>query len=299
MSALPASPKVERVSTGFDVLGESAQWCAREGALYWVDIRAPALRRLDPGSGAITSYGLPDLCGGVVQSGDGGLLLALRLGIFHFDPRVQTLTPFVAPEPETSANRLNDTKVDRRGRLWTSSMRDFGLARTGSLYRIDHDHACTTAMTDITVPNALSWSPDDRTMYFADTPDGRLRAYDFDIEQGRLGDMRVLLDAGVVPGRPDGATVDADGCIWSARYEGGCVARITPQGRVDRLISVPASRVTSCAFGGDDLRTLYITTARQKLTPEELRAQPLAGSLFAVRLEISGLPEPRFGEQSA
>jgi len=109
----------------------------------------------------------------------------------------------------------------------------------------------------------------------------------------------VLLDAGIVPGRPDGATVDADGCLWSARYEGGCVARITPQGRVDRMISVPASRVTSCAFGGADLRTLYITTARQKLAPEELRAQPLAGSLFAVRLDISGLPEPRFGEPSA
>jgi sugar lactone lactonase YvrE len=298
MSTARASPKVERIGTGFDVLGESAHWCVREGVLYWVDIRAPALRRLDPGTGAITSYGLPDLCGGVVQSGDGGLLLALRLGVVRFDTQAQTLTPFVAPEPESSGNRLNETKVDRRGRLWTSSMRDFGLARSGSVYRIDHDAACTTVMTDITVPNALSWSPDDRTMYFADTPDGRLRAYDFDIDTGAIGEMRVLLDAGIVPGRPDGATVDADGCVWSARYDGGCVARITPQGRVDRVISVPASRVTSCGFGSAELRTLYITTARQKLTPEELRAQPLAGSLFAVRLETGGLPEPRFGERS-
>lgn len=297
MSTPSVSPNVERVSTGFDVLGESAHWCAREGIFYWVDIRAPALRRLDPGTGAITSYALPDLCGGVVESEDGTLLLALRTGVFRFDAQSQALTPFVAPEPESAGNRLNETKVDRRGRLWTSSMRDFGLARTGSVYRIEHDRTCTAVMSDITVPNALSWSPDDRTMYFADTPDGRLRAYAFDIEEGRIGEMRVLVDAGVVPGRPDGACVDTDGCVWSARYEGGCVARITPHGQVDRIINVPASRVTSCAFGGADLRTLYITTARQKLTPEDLRAQPLAGSLFAVRLEVSGFPEPRFGER--
>jgi sugar lactone lactonase YvrE len=290
-----ASPKVERVSKEFDVLGESALWCAREGALYWVDIRAPALRRFEPQTGEITSRTLPDLCAAVVQAGDDRLLLAMRSGVFTFDTRSQALMPLVAPEPESSGNRLNDSKCDRRGRLWTSSMRDFGLATSGSLYRIDGDLACTPVLSDITVPNSLSWSPDDRTMYFADTPDGRLRAYDFDPEKGRLGDMRILVEGGVVPGRPDGATVDADGCVWSARYEGGCVARITPQGRVDRIIEVPSSRVTSCAFGGPDLRTLYITTARQKLTADELRAQPLAGSLFAVRVETSGLPEPRFG----
>ena len=293
-----APPKVERVSEEFDVLGESALWCGREGVLYWVDIRAPALRRLEPQTGDITTWMLPDLCGAVVQAGDDRLLLAMRSGVFTFDTRSQALTPLVAPEPESSGNRLNDSKCDRRGRLWTGSMRDFGLVTTGSLYRIDADLTCTRVLSEITVPNALSWSPDDRTMYFADTPDGRLRAYDFDPEQGSLGAMRVLLDAGVVPGRPGGATVDADGCVWSARYEGGCVARITPQGRVDRIIAVPNSRVTSCAFGGPDLRTLYITTARQKLSADELRAQPLAGSLFAVRVETCGLPEPRFGERS-
>jgi sugar lactone lactonase YvrE len=128
-------------------------------------------------------------------------------------------------------------------------------------------------------------------MYFADTTDGRLRAYTFDRGAGDLGSMRVLVDDNVLPGAPDGATVDAEGCIWSARYRGGCVARITPDGRIDRIVALPVSQVTSCAFGDGDLRTLYCTTARQRLTDAELAQQPDAGALFAVRLDAGGLPE--------
>jgi sugar lactone lactonase YvrE len=131
-------------------------------------------------------------------------------------------------------------------------------------------------------------------MYFADTPDGRLRAYAFDPDDGRPGAMRILVDAGVLPGRPDGAAVDAAGCIWSARYEGGAVARVTPEGAIDRVLAIPATRVTACTFGGPDLRTLYVTTARQKLSAAELAAQPLAGAVFALRVDTPGLPEPRF-----
>jgi len=144
------------------------------------------------------------------------------------------------------------------------------------------------------VPNALAWSPDDRTLYFADTTDGRLRAYAFDPDEGTLGAMRVLVERDILPGRPDGAAIDADGCLWSARYEGGCVARITPDGRIDRVIAIPATRVTACTLGGADLRTLYVTTARQKLSQAELAAQPHAGALFALRVSAPGLPEARF-----
>lgn len=287
--------RVERVTDTFDTLGESAIWCTRDAVLYWVDIRAPALRRFDPATGETSTWPLPDLCGAVMLAQDKRLLLAMRTGVFRFDPDTQALEPLVAPEPESLGNRLNDSKCDRRGRLWTSSMRDFGAATTGAVYRVTPDLACERMLADITVPNALSWSPDDATLYFADTPDGRLRAYAFDPEEGRIGAMRILVERGVLPGRPDGATVDAEGCVWNARYDGSCVARITPQGRVDGVIEIPASHVTSCAFGGADLRTLFITTARQKLTREELNAQPLAGSLFAVRLDVCGLPEPRFG----
>jgi sugar lactone lactonase YvrE len=293
--AFRRAARVERVTDNLDTLGESAIWCSRDAVLYWIDVRAPSLHRLDPLTGATAHWALPDLCGAVALSHDHRLVLAMRTGVFMFDPAADTLELLVAPEPESMGNRLNDSKCDRRGRLWTGSMRDFGASTTGSLYRVDVDLDCARMLPDITVPNALSWSPDDRTLYFADTPDGRIRAYEFDASEGCLGSMRVLVDRGALPGKPDGATVDADGCVWNARYEGGCVARITPEGRIDRIIEVPASRVTSCAFGGADLRTLFITTARQKLSREELVAQPLAGSLFAVRLDVGGLAEPRFG----
>jgi sugar lactone lactonase YvrE len=286
--------RAEPVTAPVDILGESPLWSPGEGVLYWVDIRAPALRRYDPRSGESSEQRLPDLCGGVALRGNERLLLAMRVGVWSFDRASKALAELVVPEAEALGNRLNDTKCDRRGRLWTGSMRDFGAATTGSLYRVDPDLSCTRMLAGVTVPNALAWSPDDRTMYFADTPDGRLRAYAYDADDGRLGAMRVLVDAGVLPGRPDGATVDAEGCVWNARYNGGCVARITPDGRVDRVIRVPASRVTACAFGGADLRTLFITTARQKLTPAELAAQPHVGAVFAVRVDVGGLPEPCF-----
>jgi sugar lactone lactonase YvrE len=293
MSTVTQSQGAERVTETLDILGESAVWCSTDNVLYWVDIRAPALRRLEPQTGKVTSWTLNDLCGAVVLSTDRRLVLAMRTGVFGFDPVDQTLQPFAAPEPESLNNRLNDSKCDRGGRLWTGTMRDFGLAKTGSLYRIGADSSCTRMLGDITVPNALSWSPDNRAMYFADTPDGQIRAYEFDADDGRLGAMKII-ESGGLPGRPDGATVDSEGCLWNARYQGSCVARITPQGKVDRIVKLRASQVTSCTLGGPDLRTLYITTARQKLTPEDLNSQPLAGGLFAVRVGVGGLAEPRF-----
>jgi sugar lactone lactonase YvrE len=285
---------VERVTDGTHILGESPLWCTRDGLLYWVDIRAPALHALDPQDGAIRSWPLPDLCGAIVLTRQAHLLLAMRTGLFRFDVAAGSLSLLVQPEQESLGNRLNETKCDRRGRIWCGSMRDYGAATTGSLYRIGPDLRCERVLRDVTVPNALCWSPDDRIMYFADTREGRIRAYAFDAGEGTLGAMRVLLERDALPGRPDGATIDADGCLWNARYEGGCVARITPDGRVDRVVAVPATRVTSCALGGPDLRTLYITTARQMLTPEQLAEQPDAGAVFALRVPTPGLPEPRF-----
>ncbi|HEY1328183.1 MAG TPA: SMP-30/gluconolactonase/LRE family protein [Casimicrobiaceae bacterium] len=292
-AATPASA-VERVTDGTDTLGESPIWCAREQLLYWVDIRAPALRARDVRTGALHTWPLPDLCGAVVLTHEQDLVLAMRTGLFRFDPRTASLSRLVQPEPESFGNRLNETKCDRRGRIWCGTMRDYGAATTGSLYRISSDLHCERMVRDITVPNALCWSPDDTTMYFTDTRDGRIRAYAFDADTGSLGAMRVLAERDAAAGRPDGAIVDADGCLWNARYEGGCVLRITPDGRVDRIVSVPASRVTACALGGPDLRTLYITTARQMLTEAQLAEQPHAGAVFALRVPTPGLAEPRF-----
>jgi sugar lactone lactonase YvrE len=277
-----------------DILGESPIWCPDTESLFWVDIRAPALRRFHPASGAVQSWPMPELCGGVTRSRPGQMVLSLQSGLFAFDLATEALTSLVALEPASAGNRLNDTKCDRRGRLWVGTMRDYGAAVTGSLYRVDPDLAVTRLLSPIGVPNALSWSPDGRTMYFADTREGRLRAYDFNPDAGTLGTERTIVAAGALPGRPDGATVDGDGCIWNARYEGGYVVRITPDGTIDRTIALPAENVTACAFGGPGLRTLYVTTARQRLDAEALARQPLAGSLFAVDEGVSGIPEPRF-----
>jgi sugar lactone lactonase YvrE len=275
-------------------LGESPVWSIREQALYWVDLRERALHRLDPVARRHSRWPLPGLVGGVVLDADGGLVVALQSGVYRFEPASASLALLVTVEPAACGNRHNDTKVDRDGRLWTTTMRDYGAAATGSLYRVDADLRVKHVLGGLRVPNALAWSPDDRVLYFADTRDGRLRAYEFARETGELGRMRVLVDDGVLPGRPDGATVDSAGCIWNARYGGGCVARNTPRGTVDRIVGLPVSQVTSCAFGDADLRTLYITTATQRMTAAELAAQPSAGALFALRVEAAGMPEPAF-----
>ena len=287
MTSAPA----ERVGGSLHALGESPVWSARDRALWFVDLRACALHRLDPASGATLRWTFPELVAGVVLAPQGRLAVALASRVVLFDPVSGTSAPLVTPEDPSLGNRLNETKGDRQGRLWTSSMRDFAAATTGSLYRVERNRQVARVLGPVTVPNGLAWSPDARTLYFADTPDGRLRAYEFDPATGAIGAMRVLCDAGVMPGKPDGAAVDADGCVWSARYGGGCVARITPRGEVDRIVALPVTQVASCAFGDADLRTLYITTARQRLDEDALAREPLAGALFALRVAVSGLPE--------
>jgi sugar lactone lactonase YvrE len=279
-----------------DTLGECCLWCPVTKRVWWIDIQRACLQSFDPATRAYQVYPLPGPhVGCIALRRSGGLVVALDHGLHGFDPATGKLQFLVHPEASEPGNRYNDGRCDRRGRLWIGTM-DIGIRRaSGSFYRISADRSVLRLFDGITVPNSTAFSPDDRTLYFADTPDGRLRAYAFDPDDGRLGPMRVLLDSGAVPGRPDGATVDAEGCVWSARYEGACVARITPEGDVDRVVALPATRVTSCTLGGRDLRTLYITTARQKLTDAELAAQPHAGAVFALRVATPGLSEPRFG----
>jgi sugar lactone lactonase YvrE len=286
---------VECAVKSLDTLGESPVWDVASGSLFWVDIRSPALKRFNPSTGQTQQWPLPELVGAVVLKDADNVLVCLQSGVCKLNLKSGALTSLVKPETAEQNNRLNDSKCDRAGRLWVGTMRDYGLAVSGSLYRIGTDIACKRILSDIRVPNALCWSPDDRTMYFADTGDGNIRAYTYDLASGEMSNMRILLKADAAPGRPDGATIDADGCVWSARYEGNCVVRITPDGRVDRIVEIPATRITSCAFGGSDLKTLYVTTARQKLTPEQLAREPLAGCVFAFETGTGGLPEPHFG----
>ena len=275
-------------------LGEGPIWCERERTLYWVDIKRPALHRYDPATGQSRAWPMPDLLGSFAIRERGGMLLALRSGLAGFDPGTGATEDLCHPEAGVTGTRYNDGKCDRRGRFWVGTMTDPERLPRGTVYRVDPDLSWHQVLEGVVVPNSIAWSPDDNVMYFADTHEGRIRAYAFDAESGRLGAERTLTEAGSAPGKPDGATVDEAGCLWNARYGGGCVVRFTPDGRLDRVVELPVSQVTACAFGGTRLDTLFITTAAQRLTPDQRAREPLAGGLFAVAVGVRGLPEPRF-----
>lgn len=275
-----------------DILGESATWHPNEAALYWVDIRAPALHRFEPGSGVHETWRMPDLCGGVVPAVQ-GVVVALRTDVAHFNPSTAALGPFLEVERSTGSNRLNEMKCDAKGRLWIGSMTDFGAATTGSLYVIEASATPRRILTDVTVPNSLAWNHDSTELYFADTPTGTIIRYQFNVETGEVGARETAIGC-LELGRPDGCAIDAEGYIWSTRYGPGRIIRFAPDGREDMVVELPVSQPTSCTFGGSARSTLYITTARQNLTTTELERQPLAGHLFAVDLPIAGLPDHVF-----
>jgi L-arabinonolactonase len=237
---------------------------------------------------------MPAAIGSLALRESGGVLVALRSGLHLLDLESGALTLVCAPEPERPDNRLNDGRCDRRGRFWVGSMQDRERGSTGALYRIDPDHRGHRVQDGITVPNGLGWSPDGRVMYFTDTPSRTIHAYDFDADAGVPGRRRVFAHVPDDAGYPDGATVDAEGYLWSAHWDGWRVTRYAPDGRVDRVLKLPVQRPTCCAFGGDGLDVLYITSAAAGLGPQALTHGPLAGGLFAVEVGGRGLPEPRY-----
>lgn len=277
-----------------DSLGECPLWNEQEQALYWVDINAPALYRLREGA-ALQAWPMPEAIGSFAFRLDGGLLLALKRGIYTFDQQTAELQPFAQPETDRPSNRFNDGRADRAGRFWVGTMSDVSREPVGSLYRLNADRSSVRLFNDIVVPNSLAWSPDNKTMYFADTPKRCIWAFDFDLATGAIGPRRVFRDTTGHTGRPDGSAVDAEGGLWSCEYGGWRVVRYRPDGEIDQSFPVPAANPTCCAFGGPDFRTLFVTSAVQRLTPEQLAEQPLAGSVFAMRTTVSGLPEARFG----
>lgn len=284
--------QVEVAARGADRLGECPLWDERESMLWWVDSRWPALKRFDPATGAVMMQVLPEVVGSIAFRNQGGLLAATKSGLHVLDGSGGALEPRANPEAHLPENRFNDGRCDRAGRFWAGTMCDARRDPTGSLYRFDADFACVKLRNAIIIPNGLAFSPDNRTMYFADTNRHTIWAWDYDLASGAATHERVFADTGEA--RPDGSCVDADGGLWNAQYGGGRLVRYAPTGKVDRVVEVPVANPTCCAFGGDDLGTLYVTTATQRLSPEDLAQQPLAGSLLALRPGVKGLPEGRF-----
>jgi len=290
-----------RIGTQTDILGESPIWDERAQCLYWVDIRRPAIRRLDVARGAIESWAMPDLVGSIALTdegaGDGRLLVALPHFVALFDPVSGSLEAYAAPPRQVPGHRFNDGRCDRQGRFWVGSMHNLTRAPEGVLYRLDGRGELEAVQGGICIPNSLAFSPDGRTMYFADSLRYTLYAYDYDPESGRMGEQRVFATT-EPPGFPDGATVDAEGFVWNAQFDAWRIVRYAPDGHIDRVIELPVQRPTSCAFGGADLATLYVTTASQKMTPAALQAQPRAGARLALDVGVRGLLEPRFALRS-
>jgi sugar lactone lactonase YvrE len=292
-----ADVAIRCIVQGADILGEVPVWDARSWRLWWVDVRRPAFQCYDPASGRFFARRLhPDLLIGSYAFRDaGGVVMATNSGVYLYDPeRDQPPRRIAHPIGDVPSMRLNDGKCDRRGRFWVGSMHDVRREPLGTLYRIDADHSWRAMFDGFVLPNSLAWSPDDRTMYFADTHNQVIWAFDFDIDDGAISNQRVFKDWTHQKGRPDGSTVDTEGCLWNCMVATGQVVRLSPDGRVDRIIQMPVTNPTCPAFGGDKLDTLYVTSHSQRFTPEQHAAEPLAGALFALDVGVRGLPEPRF-----
>lgn len=291
-----AAISINCIVNGGNRLGESPVWSVREQKLYWVDSRGPAVFRHDPATGTTEARTLPSVVGsiGLRSAGAGKLIVALTNGLHKFDFDANILTFLSDPEEDEFENRFNDGRCDRRGRFWSGTMNDVRRDPTGSLYRFDPDGEATKMRGDIIVPNSICWSPDDRVMYFADTYRMQIRSFKFDANSGRISDETLFAETRDRKGRPDGSTVDAEGFLWNAEYDGWRVVRYTPDGRIDRVVELPVSSPTSCSFGGPNLDILYVTSASQRKSEAELAVQPHAGGVFAIHVGVSGLPEPEF-----
>jgi sugar lactone lactonase YvrE len=285
--------QVRRIGDTIDILGEGPVWDVQEQAFYWLDIRGCLVRRYDWSSGRTQSWTLPEMVGSLAIRERGGLLLAMRSSIAFFDPATGALERVAAPEAGRENMRFNDGKCDRQGRFWSGTMNDLVREPSGTLYRLDPQRGCVAQFNGLRTPNILAWSPDGRIMYFADSRSQVIHAYPYEPATGELGAPRVFHTV-EPPAIPDGATVDAEGFVWSALYGGSRVVRIAPDGRVDRTIELPVEQPTSCQFAGPNLDVLFITTARQRLTQEQLAQQPLAGALLAADVGVRGLPETRY-----
>lgn len=289
---------IERLPVEPSLLGESPLWHPREQVLYWCDIPGRTLHRYDPGSQAHASWAFAHDLGCCAACDDGTLIVAQRDSLLRFDPATGRRTVIAHAPYDTTAERFNDGKTDPRGRLWVGTIYEPRHAPLASLYRLDAPGLQRVA-GEVTTSNGLAWSPDGRTMYWADTKAHTVATWDYDLARGEPTNRRVFarFDPPVAgqpsehyAGRPDGAAVDAEGCYWIAMFEGARVLRYSPQGELLRTVHLPVRCPTMPCFGGADLRTLYITTAREKRPAHELAAMPWSGCVLQLRVDVAGLP---------
>ncbi len=278
-------------------LGEAATWDDREQAFYWVDIEGPSLRRFDPDTAAEQAWPMPSRIGCFALREGGGFVVALENGFHLFDPASGELSHIYDPEPDKPRNRFNDGTTDPRGRFIAGTMPMGPREPVGAFYRLNPGFQVDILVTGLRVTNGAAFSPDGRIFYFSDSEASvrTIWACDYDLDTGALSDRRVFFDTRELAGRPDGGAVDADGCYWMAGVGGWQLVRITPEGKVDRVIELPVEKPTKVAFGGRELDTLYVTSIGDDPSPGTEARQPQAGGVFALTVPgVRGLPTCRF-----
>lgn len=276
------------------LLGEGPVWSTRDAALYWVDILTPAIHLHSQANndgvtplGSMVSLALPKSTGGLVLATPSGVMTCERPG--------GVMTKIAHPDAERTNNRYNDGKCDRLGRLWLGSMDMGAQANRGGLFKVEADGSATCMDSGFTVANGLAWSPDQQSMYFTDSFRRTIYKYAFDLDAGLISHRKPWLVFGPDEGTPDGLTVDQDGCLWVAMWDAWSVAQFSPQGKELMRVRLPIPRPTSCCFGGEQLDTLYVTSASIRMSAKALATAPLSGSVFALRIPgVRGLPEMQF-----
>jgi sugar lactone lactonase YvrE len=276
-------------------LGEGPRWHAGEQRLYWVDIALNELHRLDPETGRDECRMFDAPVGCFAFTDDGGFILAMKDGFallsdFHGEP--EPFGPQIfAGEPDL---RFNDGRTDPQGRFWAGSVNMAKSARNAALYRLDHDGTVMEIEGGMLTCNGAAFSPDGKRFFHADTPSHAVRVYDFDGQAGTITNSRIFHQFPMGEGRPDGASVDEEGCYWTALFDGGRVVRLSPAGEIVADVPLPAKRPTMICFGGPDYRTAFVTTARTGLSDKELKDNPLSGSIFSFQLDVPGIAEAPF-----
>ena len=270
-------------------LGEGPVWVERDRALWFVDIKKQQIHRYDPASGARRSWDAPEQVGFILPAERGGFVAGLQSGLYHFDDNSGAFDLIVKVDEDSPANRLNDGTVDPKGRIWFGTMDNQERDRSGAFYCFANGKLTRTAIGNIAITNGPAVSPDGRILYVVDTLRGTIDAVDID-DDGTLGERRSYVRIDPSEGHPDGPTIDAEGCVWISLYAGWEARRYSPTGELIERVRFPVANITKIAFGGDDLRTVYATTARQLLSRENIARQPEIGDLFEFTAEVPGVP---------
>ncbi len=279
------------------LLGEGPVWDANRKAILWIDILRGEIHEYSPQSQRHNIIAINQLIGAVVICRDGNLLAALKNGFGFVNRETGEVNMIDNPESNVPGNRFNDGKCGPDGRFWAGTMSHTDEPEMGSLYVFGTDHTVNKKISNVSISNSLAWSADHKTFYYIDTPTFTVASYNYDKKRGEISEKKIIINIDKEDGSPDGMTIDNQGMLWMAHWDGWQITRWEPNtGKKLLSIPLPVARVTSCAFGGDDLGDLYITSASTGLTEEELVNQPLAGSLLVIKnIGYKGQPGFEFG----